>query len=592
MVAISLFSSVRYIWWRASGTLVHVFRDPLNNLVFDDVMMLLLLGAELFALAILVLGYFQTIRPLRRQPSPLPDSISEWPTIDVFIPTYNEPLQIVRHTVMAARHMDWPPECIRVHVLDDGRREEFRDFCAEYSVSYITRPDNLHAKAGNLNHALTQTFGEFVAIFDCDHVPVRSFLQISMGSFAADDKLALVQTPHHFYSPDPFERNLKQFRSVPNESELFYGLVQDGSDFWNAAFFCGSCAVIRRQALTEIGGIAVETVTEDAHTSLRLQAKGWNTAYINIPQAAGLATESLTGHIGQRVRWARGMVQILRVDCPLFKRGLKLEQRLCYLNSILYFLNALPRLIFLTSPLVYLLCGRLNIYGDSLSVLAYALPHLVLTSITNSRIQGRYRFSFWNEIYEAVLAPYILLPTWLALINPKLGKFNVTSKGGKVANAYFDFSTARPFLVLLGLNLLGAVLAVPRLLWWNANHKATVLVNLAWTLYNLAVLSVSAASAWEQFQRRSSVRIPLCVPGRLRLHSGAEFDCETNDLSIGGAALTAAGLDHGIEKQPAALLFRHKETDWQFQGTLSSSISSGLRFHSTHCRCSPKRDWL
>jgi len=121
-----------------------------------------------------------------------------------------------------------------------------------------------------------------------------------------------------FYSPDPFERNLSQFRRIPNEGELFYGLVQDGNDFWNAAFFCGSCAVIRRTALQEIGGIAVETVTEDAHTSLRLQRNGWNTAYINIPQAAGLATESLSGHIGQRIRWARGMIQILRLDNPLF----------------------------------------------------------------------------------------------------------------------------------------------------------------------------------------------------------------------------------------------------------------------------------
>lgn len=167
------------------------------------------------------------------------------------------------------------------------------------------RPDNKHAKAGNLNHALGVTDSELIAIFDCDHVPVRSFLQMTVGWFLKDPKLALVQTPHHFFSPDPFERNLGSFRRRPNEGELFYGLIQDGNDMWNAAFFCGSCAVLRRTALESIGGFAVETVTEDAHTALRMHRQGWSSAYLSIPQAAGLATESLSAHIGQRIRWAR-----------------------------------------------------------------------------------------------------------------------------------------------------------------------------------------------------------------------------------------------------------------------------------------------
>ncbi|MDI8507060.1 glycosyltransferase, partial [Salmonella enterica subsp. enterica serovar Lubbock] len=157
-----------------------------------------------------------------------------------------------------------------------------------------------------------------------DHVPTRSFLQMTMGWFLKEKQLAMMQTPHHFFSPDPFERNLGRFRKTPNEGTLFYGLVQDGNDMWDATFFCGSCAVIRRKPLDEIGGIAVETVTEDAHTSLRLHRRGYTSAYMRIPQAAGLATESLSAHIGQRIRWARGMVQIFRLDNPLFGKGLKL----------------------------------------------------------------------------------------------------------------------------------------------------------------------------------------------------------------------------------------------------------------------------
>ena len=139
-----------------------------------------------------------------------------------------------------------------------------------------------------------------------------------------------------------------RFRKTPNEGTLFYGLVQDGNDMWDATFFCGSCAVIRRKPLDEIGGIAVETVTEDAHTSLRLHRRGYTSAYMRIPQAAGLATESLSAHIGQRIRWARGMVQIFRLDNPLTGKGLKFAQRLCYVNAMFHFLSGIPRLIFLT----------------------------------------------------------------------------------------------------------------------------------------------------------------------------------------------------------------------------------------------------
>jgi len=239
--------------------------------------------------------------------------------------------------------------------------------------------------------------------------------------------------------------------------------VQDANDLWNATYFCGSCATLRRAALDQIGGIAQETVTEDAHTSLRLQKAGWNTAYINIPQAAGLATETLVRHIKQRIRWARGMVQILRLDNPLFARGLTLSQRLCYFNATLHFLYALPRLIFLTAPLLYLLFGLSNVPGYWLAILAFAGPHLVLSTIANSRIQRSKRFSFWNEIYETVLSPYILLPTLLAAVSPKIGTFNVTDKGGAHEQGYFNRRLSTPFFILLGLNLAGLALAIPRI---------------------------------------------------------------------------------------------------------------------------------
>jgi len=533
LIVISVFSTLRYGYWRATQTW-----DGINSAgrihQWDTFIVLLLLFAEFYAFATLVLGYFQTLRPLRRAPLPLIGTSDTWPTVDVFIPTYNESLGVVRATVLGALALDYPAAKFRVFVLDDGRRQEFAEFCSQVGAGYITRNNNAHAKAGNINHALRSTRAELVAIFDSDHIPTRSFLQATLGWFQRDRRLAMVQTPHHFYSPDPFERNLGQFRKIPNEGELFHRLVQDGNDLWNASFFCGSCAVLRRAALNQICGIAVETVTEDAHTALRMQRRGWHTAYINIPQAAGLATESLAAHIGQRIRWARGMVQILRTENPLFAGGLSFSQRLCYFNATTHFLFALPRLIFLVIPLVYLLFGMVNIYGYSLAVFAYALPHIVISNMTNSRVQGRCRFSFWNEIYEAVLAPYILFPTLLALINPRLGKFNVTSKGGIIRRSYFDRRIAWPFLLLLALNVAGLVMAGRRFVS-DPSHHDTILMNTVWTVYNMVILSVAASVAWEKKQRRSLVRVNVRVPLKLATADGTRIAGVTAQLSGRGA---------------------------------------------------------
>ena len=537
LVLISMTATFRYGWWRVH-TLIDFFADESNRRMgWDSAFMLLLISAEAYTIVIMVLGYMQTVWPLHRMPIPMPVDVALWPHVDVLIPTYNEPLALVRYTALAANNIDYPPDKLHIYILDDGTREDFKQFAREAGVGYVTRVEHNHAKAGNINHALTTMSSPYVAIFDCDHVPTRSFLQMTLGWMLADPVLAMVQTPHHFYSPDPFERNLLQYKTIPNEAELFYGIVQDGNDLWNATFFCGSCALLRRSALNEVGGIAVETVTEDAHTSLRMQKLGYNTAYINIPQAAGLATETLAAHVGQRIRWARGMIQIFRTDNPMFGGKLKFTQRLCYFNAMAHFLYAVPRLIFLLSPLVYLLLGRTIIPGYWIAILAYALPHLVLASLTNSRIQGRHRHSFWNEIYEAVLAPYILLPTLLAFINPKLGKFNVTDKGSTLAATRFDKRIATPTRWLLLLNFIGA-LAVPyRLFVADPQHPGAVIMNLIWVIFNIVILGVAAAVAHEQKQRRESVRIEARIQVVLTLPDGRQIDAMTNDMSVGGASI-------------------------------------------------------
>ena len=574
MVIFSMCATTRYATWRI-GSLERYFTSPWQTVdAWNALFMILLIVAEMYSFLILYLGYMQTIAPLRRPPVSLPANIDEWPTVDVMIPTYNEPMNVVCYTVLAAKQIDWPADKLNIFLLDDGGRAEFRDFAKEAGVEYIARPEHSHAKAGNINYALERSTADLVAIFDCDHVPTRSFLQVTAGWFLRDSKLGMLQTPHHFYSPDPFERNLGNFREVPNEGELFYGIIQDTNDLWNATFFCGSCAVLRRDAIDQVGGIAHETVTEDAHTSLRMQKLGWNTAYINLTQAGGLATETLADHVKQRVRWARGMAQILRIDNPLFGGRLKLHQRLCYFNAMLHFLYALPRLIFLTAPILYLVFGRLNIPGYWLTILVFAIPHLLLSTVTNSRIQGKKRYSFWNEIYETVLSPYILLPTLFALVSPKFGKFNVTAKGQNQEEGSFDSKLARPFIALLALNGLGLVMAVPRYLYWDHAHPGTIAMNCFWTLFNMVVLGVTLSICWEPRQRREAVRVAATIPIAISSH-GLMRDGLLEDLSVGGAS---AKLDGPWKPgDPVKVYFPTEDPGSMFSARIVSSAQGRVR---------------
>lgn len=575
LIVLSLTVSCRYLWWRYTSTLN--WDDPLS-LVFG----LLLIAAETYAWVVLVLGYFQTLWPLNRQPVSMPVDRDQWPGIDLLVPTYNEPLSVVRPTIYAAMGIDWPKDRLNIYLLDDGDRPEFRDFAASVGINYVVRPTHEHAKAGNINHALKKYCrSEFVVIFDCDHVPTRAFLQMTMGWFIKDPRLAMMQTPHHFFSPDPFERNLGRFRRTPNEGSLFYGLVQDGNDTWDATFFCGSCAVLRRSALDEIGGIAVETVTEDAHTSLRLHRRGYTSAYIRIPQAAGLATESLSAHIGQRIRWARGMVQIFRLDNPLFGKGLKWVQRLCYANAMLHFLSGIPRLVFLLAPLAFLLCHAYIIYAPALAIAIYVLPHMLHTSLTNSRIQGRWRHSFWSEVYETVLAWYIARPTTVALFNPHKGKFNVTAKGGLVEEQHLDWVITKPYMLLVLLNLAGVLMAFWRMQHGPANEVLTVWVSLIWVLYNMIILGGAVAVSVEARQIREAHRVEIAMPAAIAREDGHMLPCTLRDYSDGGVGLEMREPDALRENEKVWLLLRRGQQEFSFPCQVQRVFGhrAGVRLH-------------
>lgn len=543
MVVTSLLMSTRYMYFRLTQTL-HF------NSEIETILGLGLFVAEIYIWVMLLLNYLQTVWPLERGIVPMPDDMSTWPTVDVYIPTYNEPLEVVRDTVLAAQCIDYPRDKMKIYILDDGSRSEFAVFAADVGVGYITRAEHNHAKAGNLNHAMTITKGELICVFDCDHVATRMFLQSTVGGFLEDPMLALVQTPHYFYSPDPFERNLSAGRDIPNEGMLFYGPIQKGNDNWNATFFCGSCAVIRRAALDEIGGFAVETVTEDAHTALKMQRLGWKSAFLAIPLAAGLATERLVVHVIQRNRWARGMTQIFRVDNPMFGRGLTFQQRCCYLSAMLYYQFALPRVVFVTAPLAYLLFNLNIIHASASQILAYSLPHLFLAIYVGSRMNGRYRYSFWGEIYDIVLAFHLVLPTMITMIFPKRGKFNVTDKGALLDVGFFDFRVVRPHIIVATLLAIAIVAGITRAVGYNYFDVDpwVIALNVGWGLYSLIFLLAAIAVARETRQVRKTIRIDVDIPVLIHYASGIVSRSSSVDLSMGGCRILVPDNRHATDE--------------------------------------------
>ena len=267
--------------------------------------------------------------------------------------------------------------------------------------------------------------------------------------------------------------------------------------------------MMRRSALEEIGGIAVETVTEDAHTSLKLNRRGWKSACISKPLASGLSTESLSAHIGQRIRWARGMIQIFRLDNPLLKKGLTLPQRLCFMNAMIHFLHGLPRIIFLLAPLPYMFFDIYVIYATAAAIFAYVIPHMVHAAITNQQLQRGYRYPFLGGVYETVLSWYILLPTTVALIFPHKGKFNVTAKGMTIDKKYVDWRIATPVLILMVLNLLGLAIGIYKTVTAADPQVSTLIINIAWIAYNLLVLGAAFAVAVEEIMEHPLPRVPL-----------------------------------------------------------------------------------
>ncbi|HEY9644115.1 MAG TPA: glycosyltransferase, partial [Coleofasciculaceae cyanobacterium] len=425
VVGILLALTIRYLLWRSLSTLN--VSTPLNG-VFS----MGLFGLELLMLtsSIIQLFLMLRVRDRRREADWLAMDVIEGrftPSVDIFIPTYNEPPFILRRTVMGCQAIDYPRKT--VYLLDDTHRPEVEALAQDLGCEYLTRPDNQHAKAGNLNHAIAQTNGDLLVVFDADFVPTTNFLTRTVGFFQ-DAQLAMVQTPQSFYNSDPIARNLGLENVLTPEEEVFYRQIQPIRDGAGSVICSGTSFVVRRSALEAAGGFVTDSLSEDYFTGIRLSAQGYQLIYLDEKLSAGLAAENIAAHAVQRLRWARGTLQAFFIKAnPLTIEGLNPLQRLAHLEGLLHWFTSISRVGFVFMPLAYSFLGVIPLRATPAELLYFFLPYYLVQLAVFSWLNYRSRSALLSDIYSLVLCFPLALTVIQAMLNPFARSFKVTPKG-------------------------------------------------------------------------------------------------------------------------------------------------------------------
>ncbi|MDX2098516.1 MAG: glycosyltransferase, partial [Leptolyngbyaceae cyanobacterium bins.59] len=420
------------------------------------------------------------------------------PDVDVLIPTYNEPAVVLRRTIVGCQAMDYPNK--RIYVLDDGKRPEIRDLAAELGCEYVTRPDNRHAKAGNLNYAIDRTQGELIAVFDADFVPTRPFLLRTVGFFQ-NQRIGLVQTPQTFYNPDPINSNLG-LEQVPPGEEVFYRHIHLLRDAADSSICVGSSFVVRRSALEAIGGFTTSSLAEDYCTGINLTARGYDLAYLNEKLSAGLAAENMAAYIAQRSRWARGTLQVLFIrENPLTIPGLRLRQRLVHLEGLMQWFNNLSRAFFLIAPIVASLLS-VHLFNTTLSAwVYYFLPLYVGYFSTYHWLNRQAQSALLSDVTSVINCLPIASTVIQTLIRPFSKGFSVTPKGIVNDRSVFQWQLALPLLILWVFTTGNLGYQIWMWATWTAPVMSDSLYSLSglklglfWSLYNLLILVLALLS--------------------------------------------------------------------------------------------------
>ncbi|MFH1486935.1 MAG: glycosyltransferase family 2 protein [Chloroflexota bacterium] len=541
VACISAVATVCYLLWRCSSTLNS------EALLFS----ILLVGAEAMGFLQCLLFAFMTWdvhhRAAFRRRSGL--------AVDVFVPTYNEEVDILEATLIGCQAIRYPHT---TYVLDDGRRPAVQALAQRLDCQYLTREDNRHAKAGNLNAALSRTSGQFIAVLDADTVPQPDFLDKTLGYFT-DKNVALVQLPQEFYNVDSLQHAGDGKAVAPwHEQALFYRVIQPGKNLWNAAFWCGSPSVVRRAAILDVGGVATESVTEDIHTSIRLHARGWRTIYHNETLAFGIAPQTMNAFVTQRSRWAQGTMQLLRSrENPVIIPGLSLAQRLNYFASMFTYFEAYQKLVYLLTPAVILVTGILPISCDMPSFLTVWCVYSAFGGLANVAL-GRGHYRYLDVERFNVLKMFTFIGASTVLLWPRRLLFKVTPKSSEQSTTSREWRPTLWHLLTVGFGLVAIVLGIINLLWQTTGRYAKtdiIVVTAFWAVINCGLIAWAAAGVIARLRRRLSYRFSAEVMAEVTGPDGQRSFASTSDVSASGI-----GLILRYESQPDAA-----DTDTDFE---------------------------
>jgi len=495
------------------------------------------------------------------------DSSPPWRPVDqtnlriaVLIPTYNEPEEVLLPTIAGALAMQIPHE---TWVLDDGKRPAVHKLATEMGAHYLTRPDHSHWKAGNLNHAMDFIQADIFAIFDADHVAGPDFLRHTLCYFD-DPKVAVVQTPQDFYNTDSFEHEQQTDQAIFHEEAVFYRVIAPGKNLWGGAFWCGTCSLVRYSALEEVGGVALDSVTEDIHTTIRLNRKGWQAVYHNEVLARGLAPADAVQYMVQRNRWAVGAMQVLRLENPLFSRGLSFGQRLSFATTILAWFDSWRTLTFILLPAAVIFTGASPIDASGRIYVPMFLAAFVSQFILLRLLARGYYPPILSLVFEMLRLPAVL-PATFAILNPRKRRaFRVTKK-----DASEDHRTVQPpqlLVFLMSVSTVSIVWFVLTMLGFSPTHYGenapAVIGSFIFASANFWLLAVAirrVSAAQYAGNRRAATRFEVFLRGDL----GGEA-CVVRDLSFTGARVEsgAAAWQRG---QPVRLVIRAAETEHTLQ---------------------------
>lgn len=535
MVAASLVGA-GYLAWRLGWTLNPEAR------AFS----LLLWGAEAFGWFSAVLFFFTVWKPERPQPLQPPEGLA----VDVLVPTKGEPLWVLRRTLLAAQRIRYPH---RTLVLDDAGRPEVRKLAAKLGCVYLSRPTHEHAKAGNLNFGLQHSEAEFVAVLDADHVALPEFLHRVLGYFR-DPRVAFVQTPQDFYNLESYQHWVEpRTGRAWHEQVLFFRVIQPGKQRWNAAFYCGSPAVLRRAALDDVGGFATETVTEDFHTAVRMHARGWKSVYHDEPLAYGLAPSTVTPYRAQRLRWGRGAMQVLRVENLLWRQGLSLPQRVTYLASAIHWFEGWQKAVLYLAPPVFFATGQPPIRAVDWAFLSAFTGYHLLSNLAFKLASRGYGMVLLTEHYNmARFASYIRAT--FSLLTGR-ARFEVTPKSPERKAP--PAAALLPQLAVLAANAAAAVGCAVRAPA-AGDLAVAYAVNAVWSVWHTYLAAWAVVAAYRSRDRRAVQRLRAHLPVRVWWQGGREtvgllrdFHEEAAGLELPrGDSLPSAGAEVFVSLPP------------------------------------------